>query len=584
MDRMTSHPMIVQHLGSVRSTALAVLAGVLLSACGGGGGGGGSQPPANVTISGQITFDRIPLDTVIGNGLNPAGVVQAPARQVTVQAIGSTGTALAEGTTDTAGNYALTVPANTNVFIRARAEMIKTGAAPTWNFTVRNNTTVGTNDALYAIDGNAATSGTANSTRNLNAPSGFGVNSYTGERAAAPFAILDTVFRAKELILTAAPSTEFPELRLFWSDDNRPVANRLCYDDGEIGTSSYVVRGPPPLDVDECGQLIAEGIYILGDFAAGAGDTDEFDQSVVAHEFGHYFEDRFARSDSIGGVHGNDIPLDLRVAFGEGWGNAFSGMALGGPVYRDSSQGVQADFALDMEADGQGAGFNEGWFSEVSVGEILWDLFDPANDAGDTAALGFPPLFAVMTGAQVNTDALTSIYSFATALRAANAGAAAAIDDLLEGENIVGTGDFGVGETNDGNPSANNGVLPVYQDIVRNDPAKLVCSLSPFGHGSSNKLGNRVFLRFNNDATRLVTITAQGAVNGGGSIAAEDPDIFVLRRGTLAALGANTGPTETVDQISLPAGLYIIEVFDFNIDETGSGLQPRCMTVSVTGN
>ncbi len=191
---------------------MAALAGLLLSACGGGGGGGGGQPPpASVTISGQITFDSIPFDAVLGNGLNPAAVVQAPARQVTVQAIATAGgSVLATTTTDTSGNYSLSVPSNTNMFIRARAEMIKTGAAPTWNFSVRNNTTAGANDALYALDGTSTSSGTANSTRNLNAPSGFVGNSYTGERAAASFAILDSVFRAKELVLSALPERCIP--------------------------------------------------------------------------------------------------------------------------------------------------------------------------------------------------------------------------------------------------------------------------------------------------------------------------------------------------------------------------------------
>jgi hypothetical protein len=566
-----------RYLGLVRLPAAAALAAALLSACG-GGGGGGTPPPATVTISGRITFDRIPFDTVLDNGLNPAAIVNSPARQVTVQAIAATdGTVLATATTDTTGSYSLSVPSNTSLFIRARAEMIKTGAAPTWNFSVRNNTTTGTNDALYAIDGSPASSGTANSTRDLNAPTGFVTNSYTGERAAAPFAILDTVFRAKELVLTATPNTAFAELRLFWSPNNRPTVGRFCPDDGDIGTSSYIVFTAGELD--DCNKTNADGIYILGDFANGGGDTDEFDQSVIAHEFGHYAEDRFGRTDSIGGDHGgSETPLDLRVAFGEGWGNAFSAMSLGNSVYRDSQQGMQTEFFIDLEADDD---LNEGWFSEASVGEILWDLFDAANEAGDTVALGFPPLFAVMTGAQVTTDALTSIFTFSNGLRIAQPGSQAGIGTLLAGEDIHGTGDFGDDEANDGDPVGNTGVLPVYDDIRLNDPPRTVCSRSPFGDASSNKLGNRVFLRFNNSAQRLVTIQAT-ASNSGDGVPATDPDIFVLRRGTLAAFGVNEGSSETITQTPLPAGLFVIEVYDFDID-TVVNPAPRCMTVSVTG-
>jgi hypothetical protein len=558
--------MKLPYLGWVRSASV-VFAAVLLAACG-GGGGGGSPPPATVTISGRITFDRIPFSMTPGNGLNPTATVESPAREVTVQAIDSAnGSVLATASTDANGNYSVTVPSNRNLFIRARAEMIRTGTAPTWNFSVRNNTN---SDALYALDGTAASSGTANSTRNLRAPSGFGTTSYTGERAAAPFAILDTVFRAKELVLTATPATAFPALSLFWSEDNRPTAGRFCPDDGDIGTSSYIVfTGGEEDDCTPPGSN-ADGIYILGDFTAG--DTDEFDEPVIAHEFGHYVEDRFGRSDSLGGEHGGSASLlDPRVAFGEGWGNAFSSMVRNDPIYRDSSQGISADFQIDMESDDTQ---NEGWYSEASVEEILWDLFDPAND--DPLALGFAPIYSVMTGAQVQTDAVTSIYSFAAGLRAANPAAAAQITNLLTNEDIFGTDDFGGGESNDaGDP----GILPVFKTLTFNTQVT-VCSRSPHGNTDSNKVGNRVLLRFDNNAARLVTITAAGATNGGGTVAATDPDIFVLRRGTLALFGVGTGSSETISQQQLAAGNYIIEVYDFNI----AGTTPRCMTVSVTGN
>jgi hypothetical protein len=562
--------MKMRYLGWVRSAACATFAAVVLAACGGGGGGGGggTPPPQNVTISGHITFDRIPFDPTFGSGLDPAHTVVSPAREVTVQAIDAgNSSVLATATTDDAGAYSVTVPSSRNVLIRARAEMLKTGTAPTWNFTVRNNTNA---DALYAVDGAAASSGTANSTRDLHAPSGFGTTNYTGERAAAPFAILDTVFRAKQLVLSAAPTAAFPALNLFWSEDNRPTAGRFCPDDGDIGTSAYIVFTGEPDNCTPPRTNNPDGIYILGDFSVG--DTDEFDEPVLAHEFGHYFEDRFGRSDSIGGEHGGSASLlDLRVAFGEGWGNAFSSMVRNDPIYRDSFDGVSNDFQIDVESDDPG---NEGWFSEASVEEILWDVFDPAND--DPLALGFAPIYAVMTGAQVQTDAVTSIYSFAAGLRAANPGSAALIDDLLTGEKIFGSDDFGAGETNDAGDPA---ILPVFKTIMLNNQVT-VCSRSPHGSTDANKVGNRVLLRFDNDVQRLVTITALGATNGSGTVAATDPDIFVLRRGTLAAFGVSSDPgSETISQQPLEAGTHIIEVYDFNI----AGTQPRCMTVSVTG-
>jgi hypothetical protein len=364
-------------------------------------------------------------------------------------------------------------------------------------------------------------------------------------------------------------------LNLFWSDQNRPTVARFCPDDGDIGTSSYVVFPPAPDNLDDCNRPVPEGIYVLGDFTSG--DTDEFDQHVIAHEFGHYFEDRFSRSDSIGGDHGANDRLDLRLAFGEGWGNAYAGMSLNDPAYRDSQQGVTAEFGFNLEADDLTV---EGWFSEFSVGEILFDVFDATPDGADAVSLGFAPIYSVMTGPQVQTNALTSIFSFATALRSANSESSAAISALLDGEVISGNDDFGANETNDGGDPQ---VLPVYSVIILNTPVP-VCSRAIAGTGlgnADNKLGNRKFLRFTLSTATLVTIQAAGAVTADGTVAATDPDIFVHRRGDLVAVGDGTGSTETITQLALPADTYIIEVYDFDID--GVTLVSRCMNVSVQG-
>jgi hypothetical protein len=499
--------------------------------------------------------------------------VESPAREVVVEISGS-GIA-ASTTTDLGGYYAFNTPAATDVSVRARAQMLKTGAAPTWNFTVRNNTN---SDAVYVLQGSSFNTGTGNVTRNLHAPSGWGGSSYTGTRAAAPFAILDTVYDAKQLILGAASTAAFPSLNLYWSVNNRTVSSPFCPDDGNIGTSFYFSG----VGSDECGTpaLLPEGIYILGAYASGGGDTDEFDAHVIAHEFGHYFEDKFSRSDSIGGEHAGGERLDLRLAFGEGWGNAFSGMTQGDPLYRDSFGGISQDFSFNMEND---SSVNEGWFSEASVGEFLWDVFDDnsvAPEPGDGVAMGFNPIFAAMTGAQVDTDALTSVFSFATALRSANAGAAQAITTLLNGEQISGTNDFGVGESNSGGDPS---VLPIYDEILLNTPKANVCSRTVAGSTDGNKLGNRRFLRFNNSQSRIVTITLTGATTLQGSVAATDPDILVFRRGVVVAAGESAAAgVETLSQIQLGAGTHILDVYDFEV--SGTNQPPRCMTVSISGS
>jgi hypothetical protein len=545
-----------------------MLAALALGGCGGGDGDDGNSPPpaTSVTISGKITFERLAFNTVTGTGLNTTAPVESPARQVTVEALdaASADAILATTTTDDGGAYSVTVPANRNVKIRAKAEMIRTGATPSWDFSVRNNTN---GNALYAVDGDPASSGTSNSTRNVRAPSGWGSTSYTGARVAAPFAILDTIYSAKQVILSAAASTAFPALSLYWSTQNRPVDN-LCTTDGNIGTTFYT-QEVTALNSGNCTPptVLGAGIYILGDYANGNGDTDEFDQHVIAHEFGHYIEDKFSRSDSIGGSHSGSDRLDLRVAFGEGWGNAYSGMALNDPVYRDSFGGVAGDTGFSLEADNQNG---EGWFSEFSVGEILWDLFDDAKE--DPIAGGFAPIYSIMTGAQKDTEALTSIFSFSSALRAANASQAANIDAVLTGELISGTDAFGSDETNSGGVST---ALPIYTDITVGQAPIAVCSI---GTSDRNKLGYRRFLRLNLATTSVLTITATGAVSNQTGVAATDPDIYVYRNGTIVAFDDAVSPTAMISQNAFSAGLHIIEVYDYDL-----GVLPRCMAVSVQG-
>lgn len=544
----------------------------MLSACG-GGGGSPTPPPGAVTVSGRITFDRVPFKATLGTGLNPTAATQAPARLVVVEALDAGGAVLTSTTTSDTGDYSVSVAPNTNIVIRAKAQMLKTGTAPTWNFRVLNNTN---SDALYALDSSSFNSGTAASTHNLNAPSGWGATSYTGTRAAAPFAILDTIYSARQLIVSAVATTAFPNLNLYWSTTNKPTVNTFCTTSGDIGTTFYTAGSSNAGNCTDSGAL-AEGIYVLGDFTQG--DTDEFDQHVIAHEFGHYVEDRFSRSDSIGGQHGFSDKVDLRLAYSEGWGNAYSAMVLNDPAYRDSFSGIANDSGFNLESDIPPV---HGWYSESSVGGILWDLFDPAGESGDTVALGFAPIYSVLTASQATSDALTGIFQFAAALRDANPAAVTGINALLSRESIAtGSDAFASAETNNGGSAT---AIPVYGDIALNQAQQVVCTSASAGSSDGNKLGNRRFLRLALGSATTVTITVTGAADHANmsSVAATDPDIVLYRRGFLDRSEV-VGQTETIAQKALAAGIYIIEVYDFDLFDKGTSTTPHCMTVSVAG-
>lgn len=546
-----------------------------------------SGPAPQVTVSGRITFSRVPFAAPLGSGLDFANARSAPAREVTVEVLPAGGTVpLATTATDANGNYALRAPANSNVFVRARAESrwTATPARPaSWDLQVRDN--YAGRNSLYAIDGATFNTGTGDHTRNLHADDGWdGFAGYAGPRAAAPFAILDTLYSAVQFVVSRGDaSLTLGPLDAYWSTENRPCDD--CGFDpatGEIPSTGYV-----PSFVSS----IPSGIYVLG---AADLDTDEFDQHVIAHEFQHYLEDEVSRSDTIGGPHGPGELLDMRVAFSEGYGNAFSAMVLNNPVYRDSYGPAQgADFSFDFESQPTSP---SGWFSEASVETIVWDLFDAANDAGDTVSIGFGPMFSVQRAELRDGVPLGSLFPFITALKQRSGVPAAAVDARVEREGIVSaTMDaYATTETHSGVTLASRDVvLPIYSSVVLGGPVARLCTDTtldtPAGTvvGDYNKLGNRRILRFNVPSTRSVRVrvTCNATDPDCGGALVPDPD-FVISRASDRYYGddaAQRVEDHVVDGV--PAGDYVLEIYEWShIDPQATTRRGRtCMSVTITG-
>jgi hypothetical protein len=507
-----------------------VVAGLLAACSGGSDDGSTTSPPPppppgdNVTISGRITYDFVP-HSVFG-GLDYGAIEARPARLVSVEFVEGTNV-LVSTQTDTDGHYSLSVPPNTTGFVRARAESSRSGT-PGWNFRVRDNTSA---NAIYTLDGDARSSGTTDSTRDLNAPSGW-TNSHYGEpRAAAPFAILDTIYAGAEYLLAQTPM-ELPTLDIYWSPDNVSAFNDAGDPDpstGQIGSSQYAVD--PGFDMN--------GIYLVGEEDS---DTDEYDPFVILHEFGHYLENQLGRSDSIGGPHARGDKLDLRVAFSEGWSTAFAGLALGDSVYEDTGGLHQGgSYSFDMEGRTNPA---PGWYSEQSMYELIYDLGDAVVDGNDGIELPFADIWSVLTGHMVATRALTSIFPFLNEIKADHAGDASLVDALAGDQSIDPvTTDFGDGETNDAGDPA---ILPVYRDLDVNGPAVNVCSTDEFtssATGSVNKLGSRRLIRFTPPAAGTVTIQVTATDIPSGHYA--DPD-WVVHSGILSV--TSEGPPSAACQ------------------------------------
>jgi hypothetical protein len=490
-------------------------------------------------VTGSVNFTRIPFSANLNLGLNYAASVQRPARGVVVRAVNAgTSTVLATGSTDDTGNYTLAVPNNTSINIVVVAQMLRDSSQPLprWNFTASD----GVGSATYSYADGAAFNSTTTPTHDVVIPSGFSSTGVaTGTRASGPFAILDTVYQARALILTVAPTTTFPALVLDWGTQT----------DGTFFDGSITQR-----------------IALLSD---ATEDTDEFDQHVIAHEFGHYIEFNFSRADNIGGSHGLGDKLDARVAFGEGFGYAFAAIALNDPVARDSfvdaqcapSNQCSSTFNVETNPVTNGPGTPAGnfgcWCSESSVWSILWDLADNVADSNDTLALGFQPIWDVLIGDEKVTPAFTTIFSFTKALKVARPGDSAAIDTLLAAQNITSVADaFATGEshTPSGIASA-TAALPLYTSItVGGGP--VIAQSAGTADLNYNKLGNHRYLRLQHTgtpATLTITVATPGT----------DADFLVFRNGVF--IRAAEGPpaaSETTTINNATAGTYLIDVYE----------------------
>lgn len=549
-------------------------------------------PPTSVTVSGRITFERVPFSTTLGGGLNFTNTFATPAREIEVELLQSSNqSVLATTATDANGNYSFTTTPGIDVLVRAKALSRHTGVAgrpASWDVRVRNNTNSG---ALYVLDSSVFNTGLANQTRNLAATTGWGggfSGVYTGVRAAAPFAVLDTIYSAVQFVVAQGDtSVQLARLDAYWSPNNVPTDGDVTR--GEIGTTAYYPVGSAG---------VAPGIYVLG---AASNDTDEFDQHIIAHEFQHFLEDLIGRTDTVGGEHALDERLDMRVAFSEGFSNAFSGMVLNDPRYRDSFGTAQAsDFHFSLESRSSLA---PGWYSETSVQRIAWDLFDDVNDGADTVSLGYGPMHGVLVAELRSGVPLTSLFPFITALKQRPGVPAAQVDALVEAERVAATNMGIVSSTMDAyatteihsgvDVSSSDLVLPVYTPIALNGSTRL-CSSSSVNvngaavEGSYNKLGNRRFLRFNVPSARTIRISvscpASDAACAGPIV--PDPD-FVVSQGASVTFAESDTPR--VEQLDYPAaaGDHVLEIYEWtHIDTTLSASARRgrtCMTVNITG-
>jgi hypothetical protein len=264
----------------------------------------------------------------------------------------------------------------------------------------------------------------------------------------------------------------------------------------------------------------------------------------------------------------------MRVAFGEGFGNAWSGMISDDSVYRDSNGSNQSrGFHIDVENNTIS---NSGWYSEGSVQSILYDIYDSTNETGDSVSLGFTPIYNALIGAQKVTPAFTSIFSFGTAIKSENAAAGVDIDALLTVQGIIGSNIdlYGSTETNDAGGSVH--VLPVYTEASLNITTPERCSINTYSTG--NKLSVYRFFRFTAASDANYTFSVASSA---GSQVTGDPDLFIYKQGGLINRFDTVGTTET-GTTALTAGDYVFSIAHYPNYGNKAGQGTACFTVTIT--
>jgi len=484
---------------------LTIVVTLLFGACDSSSIEGGDKNTTSgpLKIIGKIEYERVhPLHNNSTSQLDFTNITIETAKQITVQAIKRSGDIIATTTTDDNGAYSFTkLPENTFIRIRAFAKMFKKNK---WDVKVIDNTN---DEAQYVLDGSFVSTGTQSTRRNLKA--------LASTKQSPPFAILDSIYLAMQKVINTDSSIIFPPLKMNWTVNNTESGT---YYDGD------------------------DNIMLQGD---QNGDSDEYDDHIMIHEWGHYFEAKFSRADSIGGGHGSGDHLDIRLAFGEGWGNALSGIVTDNPIYFDTMSGSGWNMNVEHATHD-----TPGWFSEASIQRILYDLYDSNDDGSDQLSLGFKPLYNVLTSSQKTTKTFTSLFTFIKGLKDITPNNAELIDRIVTSEEINKIVDIYGSNRKDN--------IPLYRKLTVGTTLSNICVDTIYG--IQNKLNNHKYIYFtvNDSGSKTIRITrSSGKINS-------DPDFKLFKVAPFKNVASGESATKEVEEISynFSAGEYLLDVYD----------------------
>ncbi len=326
--------------------------------------------PIMVTVTGTVRYADKEYDV---NGFTGATNYKS-VRFASVEVVDVVSNAVipnATTTTDSTGSYSIVLSSQTStVYVRVNSSATLT---PGHTVDVKDLSA-----ALYGVPSKNIVP-TGNAMVNIDVP--------VTNTAAGAFNILDVYVSAFQFVQSLS-GTYPPALTAYWQIGN-PNGTWFC-------TST---------DPTNCPN--GTGIYVLNQ----PDDSDEYDDDVLWHEFGHFTAAKFSRDDSPGGVHyltSND--LDLRLSWSEGWGDFFPGAIkswlsanhpelLSTPPAVPLSQYVDTvvspltgvGISIDINSPTQDPYVYAS--SEIAVAKVLWNLMASTG----TGHYGMKPVWDVIT-------------------------------------------------------------------------------------------------------------------------------------------------------------------------------------------
>jgi hypothetical protein len=365
-----------------------------------------AQSGTTVTITGSAGYY---YRTPSGSGLSAVSGTTKPIRYAEYHVVDSAGNIKQCGETDVNGNFSFTLTQGSTAM---KVEVISRAYNSNSKASVLDEPT---KNNYYKI--------TKTFTPSASAAIGAITASATGTLEGGAFNILDKILDANLFLISSTAScgtlSGTYKGNAFSCPPFSPTSKTSVYWKPGFNPNTYL--GASPSNTLSFYDPEEDKLYICGGVSGDVNntDTDHFDNSIIIHEYGHFIENHYSKSDSPGGSHSGTKALDPRLTLSEGFQNFFQAAVQSlnsDPHYIDTignpDGSASVAFYVPMEykcsnntnnCAGSPSPFDaatlagEGNFREFAISRTLFDLADTNNEAGDNVTSAFPEIWAAFT-------------------------------------------------------------------------------------------------------------------------------------------------------------------------------------------